>query len=138
MPSANTDIAVVVGVIVGYFFQTETYVTSWPAPHSFYTIAVAGLSMLLGLLGLIPLSWKLIHYPTDFVLTICWIVVYALLISFIKPINCGSIWDWSGILTGSLCGKLKLGMDFSFLSCCFWFVSGLIVSFQLLGPALYH
>lgn len=68
---------------------------------------------------------------TDFVLFVLWIVAFGLLVNFIGPLHCGSIWAWGNITQKGTCERWKAAVAFCFLSAIFWLVSALVVCFAL-------
>ena len=83
--------------------------------------------MLLAVIWLTPLTWRYAHSLTDLVMFIAWIIDYALLVSHINSLGCGSIWAWDEITYGSTCARWKAAVAFSFLSAMFWLMNGLLV-----------
>lgn len=87
---------------------------------------VAGLSILLSLLWLLPFSGSFIHWPVDFVISACWFAVFGLLVDWLHG-SCGNTFDWSGIgFRGNNCGSFKADEAFAFLSAICWLVSAVL------------
>lgn len=93
-----------------------------------YAEAVAGLSILLSLLWLLPFSRSLSHWPTDLFLSACWFVAFGLIVNYLDLAlegRCGNPLDWSQLGPG-ICGSWKAGEAFAFLSAFCWLVSGIL------------
>lgn len=54
-------------------------------------------------------------------------VAFGLLVNFIGPMNCGSIWAWGNITDKGTCERWKAAVAFAFLSGMFWLASTLVV-----------
>lgn len=93
----------------------------------YYIISVSVLSAVLAVLWLWPFEKLIVHFLTDIVLFITWIVAFGILGEYIKPMSCGSIWAWSDIIKGGTCAHWKAAVAFSFLSAGFWVITALTV-----------
>lgn len=82
--------------------------------------------MLLALIWLIPFKSGFVHHTADLVLFVLWIIAFGLLVNFIGPLHCGSIWAWGNITEKGTCQKWKAAVAFSFLSAIFWLFSALV------------
>lgn len=71
--------AIVAGVIGDYLHKSNG--TAWFLGRFIYTEVVAGLSILLALLWLLPFSSTFIHWPVDIFISILWWVAFALLVN---------------------------------------------------------
>lgn len=91
--------------------------------------------MLFALIWLIPFSATMIHYIIDLILFILWMVAFGLLVNFIGPLRCGSIWRWGDITEKGTCERWKAAVAFTFLSAMFWLASALIVRLPVLVPS---
>jgi len=69
--------------ITGAYLNSISYVSNSDATKArfIYTEVVAGLAILLALLWLVPFSGTFIHWPIDFLLFVCWIVAFGLLVN---------------------------------------------------------
>jgi len=67
------------------------------------------------------------HFLTDAVLFIGWIVAFSVLVQYIDPMGCGSVWAWGDIMKGGTCSRWKAAVAFSFLSLSFWLLTALTV-----------
>ncbi|KAI9852642.1 MAG: hypothetical protein M1824_001839 [Vezdaea acicularis] len=117
--------ATVAGLIGQYLHQVDE-ANGHPGKRFVYTEVIAGLSILLALIWLLPFTAGFIHYPVDFVMFILWIVAFGLLVNFIGPLHCGSIWAWGDITDKGTCQKWKASVAFSFLSAVFWLASAIL------------
>jgi hypothetical protein len=117
---------------------------------------IAGLSILLGLIWLIPFSSGFFSWPcmysfshfrllwrgsldtntisVDILISFAWFAAFGVLVDTLRHLPCGSIWSWQ-FRGEQMCGRWKAAEAFSFLSAIIWLVSGLVVSFP---PLLYY
>lgn len=65
----------------------------------------------------------------DIILSLAWFAAFGILVDAIHRLDCGSIWHWSGFLSGDTCGRWKAAEAFAFLSAFVWLVSGIVVCF---------
>ena len=121
----NIVIATVAG-LAGYYLQRLKAPDTWPEPRFIYMEVIAGLSMLSAIMWL-PFSWARISYPLEICLLFAWLVTLGLLVNYIGPLNCGSIWDWGQITTGSTCSQWKAAIAFSLLSAVCWLFTAIMV-----------
>ncbi|OBT69149.1 hypothetical protein VE03_01950 [Pseudogymnoascus sp. 23342-1-I1] len=117
--------AVVTGLTGEYLHNTRGQST-WSRKRFIYTIVVSSLSIFLSLLWLLPFSGAFIHWPIDIVFFGLWIAAFGLLVNFIGPLHCGSVFNWGDITQHGTCQKWKADVAFSFLSAIFWLVSALV------------
>ncbi|KAI9812761.1 MAG: hypothetical protein M1827_004517 [Pycnora praestabilis] len=118
--------ATVAGLIGHYLHAFDKAKYAWPQKRFVYTEVVAGLSMLLALIWLVPLAGGFIHWPVDLVLFVLWMTAFGLLVNFIGPLHCGSVWAWGNITEKGTCERWKAAVALSFLSAIFWLVSALV------------
>lgn len=120
--------AVVAGIIGSYLHAYNNSVENeWPRARWIYTEVVAGLSILLGLIWVIPFSGGFISWPLDLILSLAWFASFGLLVDSLYDINCrGGAFDWGGLLDGGLCDRWKASSAFAFLSAIFWLVSTIV------------
>lgn len=120
--------AVVAGVIGHYLAQlnhSSGDVDWWPESRWIYTEVIAGLSILLGLIWLIPFSSGFFSWPLDIIISLAWFAAFGVLVDTIRQLPCGSIWSWR-FGGGNACGRWKTAEAFSFLSAILWLVSGIV------------
>jgi len=119
--------AAVVAGIIGSYLHSHDASHSWPGARFIYTEVVAGVSILLALLWLLPFAGGFIHWPADVFLSLAWFAVFGLLVDYIHGTNCrGSVFDWAGITQGGVCNRWKASEAFSFLSAIFWIASAAV------------
>jgi len=118
--------AAVVAGLSGEYLHVVHSSPDWSKKRFIYTEVIAALSILLALFWLIPFSGGFIHWPVDVLLSVGWFVAFGLLVKFIGPLQCGSIWNWSNLTEKSQCEKWKADIAFIFLSAIFWLVSALV------------
>ncbi|KAI9675536.1 MAG: hypothetical protein M1829_003340 [Trizodia sp. TS-e1964] len=112
--------------LVGKYLHDNDANDNLPGKRFIYTEVVAGLSILLALLWLIPFADGFIHWPVDLLLFVLWIVAFGLLVDFIGPLNCGSVFAWGDITQQGTCERWKAAVAFTFLSAIFWLASALV------------
>ncbi|KAL1856912.1 hypothetical protein Daus18300_010566 [Diaporthe australafricana] len=123
---AELAFAAIVAGITGDHLHASRGQSSWSLGRFIYAEVVAGLSILLALLWLLPFSGSFVHWPVDLVISFAWFAVFGLLVDWLGG-SCGSTFDWSGIgLRGNDCGSWKADEAFAFLSAICWLVSALI------------
>ncbi|KAI9804484.1 MAG: hypothetical protein M1825_001383 [Sarcosagium campestre] len=118
--------AAVVAGLTGKYLHSLKNARLGSQKRFIYTEVVAALSMLLALIWLIPITGGFIHYPIDFILFVAWIVAFGLLVDFIGPLNCGSVFSWGDNFGAGTCQQWKADVAFAFLSAIFWLVSALV------------
>ncbi|KAI1486589.1 hypothetical protein F5X96DRAFT_654419 [Biscogniauxia mediterranea] len=76
---AELAFAAIVAGINGEYLHWVRHTSSWHQGRFIYTEVVAGISLFLALIWLIPFSSSFIHWPIDLVIAICWFVAFGLL-----------------------------------------------------------
>lgn len=96
-----------------------------------YTEVMAGLSVV------IPVALLLGGYrhpatlALNFVMSVAWIIAFALLVNQISPVHCGPLGQLEEQSWGSYtCGQWKVVVSFAFASGIAWLLSGLAVKTQ--------
>jgi len=115
-------------LIGSYLHAYHESTNTWPQGRFFYTEIVAAISIFMALFWLIPTATSFLHYLADFALFVLWMVAFGLLVNFIGPLHCGSVFSWSDITEKGTCQRWKAAVAFSFLSSIFWLASCLLVS----------
>ncbi|EXJ92310.1 hypothetical protein A1O3_00860 [Capronia epimyces CBS 606.96] len=119
--------AAVVAGIVGSYLHDYRSGSGLPLARFIYIEVVAGLSILLALLWLLPFASGFFHWPIDLILSFAWFAGFGLLVNYVNKTTCGGhTFDWAGITHGGFCGRWKSNEAFSFLSAIFWLVSALV------------
>ncbi|PWY96479.1 hypothetical protein BO94DRAFT_619603 [Aspergillus sclerotioniger CBS 115572] len=117
--------AAVVAGIIGHYLAHYSG-SSWPQARWIYTEVVAGLSILLGLIWLIPFSSGFFSWGFDVIISFAWFAAFGILVDAIHKLNCGSIWHWGGLYHNDSCSRWKAAEAFSFISAIVWLASALV------------
>ncbi|RJE19055.1 integral membrane protein [Aspergillus sclerotialis] len=118
--------AVVAGIIGNYLHEYNDTFVGWPQARWIYTEVIAGLSILLGLVWLIPFSSGFFSWPFDLVISFAWFAAFGILVDAIHNFNCGGVFHWGGIFHHTGCGRWKASEAFGFISACLWLASALV------------
>ncbi|KAJ5461681.1 uncharacterized protein N7458_003233 [Penicillium daleae] len=122
---AEIAFAAVVAGIIGHYLASLDGIDAWPQARWIYTEVIAGLSILLGLIWLIPFSSGFFSWPIDILISFAWFAAFGILVDAIHHLPCGSIWSWH-FRGDAVCGRWKAAEAFSFLSAIIWLVSAII------------
>ncbi|KAJ5319100.1 hypothetical protein MYU51_013841 [Penicillium brevicompactum] len=126
---AEIGFAAVVAGVIGHHLarvhHSSTNVDWWPESRWIYTEVIAGISILLGLIWLIPFSSGFFSWPLDVLISFAWFAAFGVLVDWLKRQGCGSPWIWR-FGGGSACGQWRAAEAFSFLSAILWLVSGIV------------
>ncbi|KAK4934690.1 hypothetical protein LTR10_024108 [Elasticomyces elasticus] len=124
--------AVVIGNISSYLHQYHRN-SGLPLARFIYVDIIAGLSILLALLWLLPFASGFFHWPIDLLLSFAWFAAFAILINYISNhtscrghTNVGLSGTNTGYSNGLGCGRWRAAESFSFLSAIFWLISALL------------
>ena len=117
--------AVVAGIMGSYLHDFDS-ADAWPQARWIYTEVIAGISILLGLIWLIPFSGSFTTWPMDVILSFAWFAAFGLLVNALDDMSCGGVFDWEGFTDNNLCARWKASEAFSFLSAIFWIVSAIV------------
>lgn len=85
---AELVFAAIVAGLNGNYLHSVEGVDAWDIKRFIYTEVVAGLSILLAIIWLIPFSSSFIHWPADLILSVCWFVSFGLLVEYLDG-SCG-------------------------------------------------
>ncbi|KAI9035362.1 MARVEL domain-containing protein [Aspergillus affinis] len=118
--------AAVVAGIIGHYLAAFDNIDPWPQARWIYSEVVAGLSILLALIWLIPFSSSFFSWPFDIVISLAWFAAFGILVDAIHKLSCGSIWHWGGITHNNSCSRWKAAEAFAFISAIVWLVSGIV------------
>lgn len=118
--------ATVVAGLIGSYLHDFDKKNAWPKKRFVYTEVIAGVSILLSLLWLLPFASSIFGWPMDLILAAAWFAAFALLVDSLHGQDCGRTFNWSGITNSGLCNRWKAAEAFSFLSAIFWLVSAII------------
>ncbi|KAL4793007.1 marvel domain-containing protein [Aspergillus venezuelensis] len=123
---AEIGFGAVVAGIIGWFLHRFEDVDVWPQPRWIYTEVIAGISILFGLIWLIPFASSFFTWPLDLLIALAWFAAFGVQVDANNRLNCGSIWRWGAITDDTYCGRWKAAQAFSFLSAIVWAVSTLV------------
>jgi hypothetical protein len=123
---AQIAFGAVVAGIIGHYLHEYHDAGAWPLARWIYTEVIAGLSILLGLIWLIPFASGFFSWPFDVIISFAWFAAFGILVDAIHKLSCGSIWQWGIVTHNSVCGRWKAAEAFSFLSAIVWLVSALV------------
>jgi len=112
--------------ITGQYLHANKGSSAWSKKRFIYTEVIAGLGILISLLFLIPFTSTFIHWPIDLFLFATWMIAFGLLVNFIGPMHCGSVWNWNGITGKGQCSKFKADIAFCFLASVFFLASAVL------------
>ncbi|KAF4507942.1 hypothetical protein G6O67_004387 [Ophiocordyceps sinensis] len=123
--AAQIGFAVIVAAIVGAHLHRADS-SAWSLARFIYTEVVAGISIFLGLIWLLPFSSALSHWPVDIFVSALWWVAFGLLVNLVGT-SCGAVFDWQNVAPrGDECGRSKANIAFTFLSAVVWLASAAI------------
>lgn len=124
---AELAFAAIVAGLNGDYLHAVRGADSWQLGRFIYTEVVAGLSILLALIWLVPFSGSFIHWPADLIISVAWFVAFGLLVDWLGG-NCGYVFDWDGMsFNGTAsCAQWKATIAFAFLSAICWLVSAIL------------
>ncbi len=85
---AELAFAAIVAGLNGDYLHAVRKADSWQIGRFIYAEAVAGISILLALIWLIPFSGTFVHWPADLIISVAWFVAFGLLVDWLGG-NCG-------------------------------------------------
>lgn len=85
---AELAFAAIVAGLNGDYLHAVRRADSWDLGRFIYTEVVAGVSILFAIIWLFPFSGSFVHWPVDFIISVCWFVSFGLLVDFLNG-NCG-------------------------------------------------
>jgi hypothetical protein len=108
-----------------------------PFGREVYTEIISAISLLLSLVWMLPFTGNMMHYPADFILSAGWFAAFAVLLKWLRKIDCGSAFGWNGIQhLHNDCTRWRASEAFAFLSAIFWLASFVLVRRTSLLPRL--
>ncbi|KAL4895454.1 LCCL domain-containing protein [Aspergillus ambiguus] len=119
--------AAIVAGIIGYYLNSLDDLEPWPQARWIYTEVIAGLSILLGLVWLIPFSSGFFSWPLDVLISFAWFAAFGILVDALHKLPCGGVFSWGNLIDRNECGRWKAAEAFSFISAVVWLVSALVV-----------
>ncbi|KAI2605851.1 marvel domain-containing protein [Hypoxylon fragiforme] len=123
---AELAFAAIVAGINGQYLHAVRHTDSWDHGRFIYTEVVAGIAIFLAIIWLFPFSGSFVHWPVDIIISICWFVVFGLLVNYLDG-ACGYVFYWGDVsIRGDQCGRWKAVIAFAFLSAICWLVSAIV------------
>ncbi|KAJ5926801.1 hypothetical protein N7516_008574 [Penicillium verrucosum] len=100
---AEIAFAAVVAGVIGHYLAEVNHsgvdVDWWPQSRWIYTEVIAGLSILLGLIWLIPFSSGFFSWPMDILISFAWFAAFGVLVDTIR--HCPAAASGLGTLEGT-------------------------------------
>ena len=128
----DTDLTLsqIVAGLVGVYLHDYTRASGLPLGRFIYAEVVAGISLLLGLLWLLPFASSFTSWPVDVFISFAWFAVFGVLVHWMRTgTACQGdtfAWDQIGFARNNICGRWRAVEAFSFLSAIVWLVSALV------------
>lgn len=85
-----------------------------------YTEVIASVSIILSITLLVWALKKPKYWPIDFVVSMAWIVAFALMVNQISPVHCGAVGYLDNLTQGDSCDQWKVVVSFAFASGMAW------------------
>jgi len=124
---AQLVLALVVAGIIGYYLHHwGGDNSSWPTGRWIYTEVIAAISILLGLILLLPFTATIIMWHLDLFVALAWFSVFGILVDAIGDVSCNSVWDLSGLSHSTDCDRWKTAEAFSFITAILWLASAVV------------
>ncbi|PGH03122.1 hypothetical protein AJ79_07449 [Helicocarpus griseus UAMH5409] len=117
--------AAVVAGIIGNDLAVFDDPGEFPEARWIYTIVIAAISILLGILWLVPFAETFALWPGDLLTSFAWFASFGILVDALNKVNCGKVFNWGEITDDGLCPRWKAAEAFAFLSAIFWLVSAI-------------
>ena len=112
--------------IVGNYLDYYQGGVNWPLARFIYCVIIAGISMLIALIWLIPSASSFYAWPIDILVSFAWFAAFGVLVDFIKG-SCNSrAFDFHAIGDGGFCGRWRAAEAFAFISAVLWLLSALV------------
>ncbi|KAK4149955.1 CASP-like protein UU5 [Chaetomidium leptoderma] len=124
---AELAFAAIVAGLNGKYLHAAQGASSWQLGRFIYAEVVAGISIVLAIIWLIPFSGSFTSWPGDLFISVAWFAAFGLLVDWLGG-NCGDVFNWGGISfdgTAS-CTQWKATIAFAFLSAICWLVSAIL------------
>jgi hypothetical protein len=101
--------ASVVAGIIGSYLDSYDDANTWPEKRFIYTETIAGLSILLSLIWLLPFTGGFLHWPIDLIISAAWFAAFGLLVNALGRNGCGGgAFSWGGITQGGVCNRWRV------------------------------
>lgn len=118
--------AIVAGIIGHFLYEFELFSGDWIDARWIYTEVIAGISIVLGLILVIPFATSFFAWPLDILIALAWFAAFGILVDGAERLNCDGNPYWVIFLGDSFCDEWKAAEAFCFLSGVAWIVSGLV------------
>ncbi|KAF7861403.1 hypothetical protein EAF04_007968 [Stromatinia cepivora] len=102
--------------------------SAWTKKRFIYTEVTAALGLFFSLFFLLPFTWNFIHWPIDFLMFAMFMIAFGLLVDFIAPSHCGSVFRWFGTFSDN-CSRWRADVAFTFLASLFFLGSFILGTF---------
>lgn len=122
---AEIVFAIVVASLIGIQLHGSAKRNDWGMKRFIYTEAIAAVSVILGLIWLLPFAGCIFGWPLDLILTAAWFAAFALLFDLLHD-NCGNTFNSTGVTDIGMCRRQSAIEVFSFLSALLWLISAII------------
>ncbi|KAH8695296.1 hypothetical protein BGW36DRAFT_199942 [Talaromyces proteolyticus] len=125
---AQVAFAAIVAGLIGYFLNVlGGDGDSWTTGRWIYAEVVAGASIVLGCILMIPSFHGCFVWPVDITLGLAWLAAFGNLVNTLDGTVCGQIDDISNFSnTNANCAQGQAGEAFAFLSGIAWLVTGIL------------
>ncbi|CAD6444768.1 6106fa20-fb37-4c3d-94b1-453f1d5cc202 [Sclerotinia trifoliorum] len=120
---------IVLGITGAHLSRARTE-SGWTRKRFIYTEVTAALGLFFSLFFLLPHTWNFIHWPIDFLMFAMFMIAFGLLVDFIAPSHCGSVFRWFGRFGDSSCSRWKADVAFAFLASLFFLASFILGTFM--------
>ncbi|KAI5197924.1 hypothetical protein AUEXF2481DRAFT_44470 [Aureobasidium subglaciale EXF-2481] len=136
--------AIVVGIL-GHFLSIVDDANGSANGKVVYAMVIASLALLFSIVLMVPLWCTFRAFPLDFIMFLCWMVAFALLVNLTGTNACSSNWYYSywgynwgryyrtpvvtsaSVINNAGCADWRCVLAFSFISSMFWLASSLLV-----------
>ncbi|EED12803.1 conserved hypothetical protein [Talaromyces stipitatus ATCC 10500] len=118
--------AIVAGMI-GYFISLfDLNDAGFLLGRWIYVEILAGLSVILGLIFLLPAFLLFFIWPIDVVIALAWFAAFGLLFDALDGLVCGGVDGLGPVNDGGNCTVWETAEAFSFLSAFTWLITGFL------------
>jgi len=137
--------AAIVAGLVGEYLHYVSDAHQHAEPKLVYTVALAGISLVVCLFCMIPFNFAFYGFVLDFILFVMWMTSFGLLVNLTGSGGCHSSWYWNSwgyywgrwyvhpvpnlsqsIVGTAACGKWRATQAWSFIGGWFWLVSSFL------------
>jgi len=137
--------AAIVAGLVGQYLHYVSNAHDAANSRFVYTVTLAGISIVVSLVCMIPLNYAFYGFLLDAALFVMWMTAFGLLVNLTASGGCNSYWYWSSwgyywgryyytpvvnlnqsIVGTAACGKWRATLAWSFIGGWCWFISAII------------